>query len=137
MTQPTDRPGIEDLTSDRLDQLYDELWHLRLAQAGADLALQAACRMTDEQRARAEQAEADLARYDEVQGEMNENAINLTRALARAEVTLAAVSAECDRIESAVRSTPTATDLTGGYLACLCHIRAVLDQHGQTPKETT
>ena len=60
MTQPTDRPGIEDLTSDRLDQLYDELWHLRLAQAGADLALQAACRMTDEQRARADRHEATL-----------------------------------------------------------------------------
>ncbi|MBX9425469.1 hypothetical protein [Streptomyces lateritius] len=60
MTQPTDRPGIDQLTSDMLDQLYDELWHLRLAQAGADLALQAACRMTEEQRARAEKAQAAI-----------------------------------------------------------------------------
>ncbi|MGW6395429.1 hypothetical protein ACWFR1_34175 [Streptomyces sp. NPDC055103] len=51
----------------------------------------------------------------------------------RAEAELAAVRDECDRIEAAVRGTPTSTDLTGGYLACLRHIRAVLDQHGQTP----
>ncbi|MFF5784210.1 hypothetical protein ACFY8P_04475 [Streptomyces sp. NPDC012693] len=62
MTQPTDRPGIDHLTSDRLDQLYDELWHLRLDKAGADLALQAACRMTEEQRARADRHEATLER---------------------------------------------------------------------------
>lgn len=60
MTQPTDRLGIDQLTSDMLDQLYDELWHLRLAQAGADLALQAACRMTEEQRVRADRAEAAI-----------------------------------------------------------------------------
>lgn len=134
MTQPTDRPGIDELTSDRLDQLYDELWHLRLAQAGADLALQAACRMTDEQRERAEQAEADLARYDEVQGEMNENAINLTRALARAEVTLTAVR---DLHERNPEADYCAVCSNHGDITWPCATIAVLDQHGQTTKEST
>ncbi|TXS23106.1 hypothetical protein EAO70_04865 [Streptomyces sp. adm13(2018)] len=38
----------------------EELQHLRIAAAGADLALDAACRKTDEQRTRAERAEAKL-----------------------------------------------------------------------------
>ncbi|MFE0647457.1 hypothetical protein ACFVZH_02550 [Streptomyces sp. NPDC059534] len=57
MTQTPDRPGIDHITSDGLDQLH-----------------------------------ADLDRHEEVQGEMNERAIDLTRALARAE-------AEIERME--------------------------------------
>lgn len=40
--------------------------------------------------------------------------------------------AECDRIEAAVRTNPTAPDFDGAYLAALKHIRAAL-----TGEETT
>jgi len=53
------RPRVDQLTDDMLDQLYAELWHLRLAQEGAGLALQAAVRKAEEQRQRAEKAEAE------------------------------------------------------------------------------
>lgn len=70
MTGPSSnpRPRLDDLTDDMLDALYAELWHLRLAQEGAALALQAAVRKTEEQRRRAEQAEAAIAR---VRAELN------------------------------------------------------------------
>lgn len=54
------RPRVDQLTDDQLDQLYAELWHLRLDKEGADLALQAAVRKAEEQRQRAEKAEAEL-----------------------------------------------------------------------------
>lgn len=47
------------------------------------------------------------------------------------EAAVARVRATCDRIETAVRDNPTSPDLDGGYLACLGHIRAALDE----PKE--
>ncbi|MFI5831070.1 hypothetical protein ACIA6C_28115 [Streptomyces sp. NPDC051578] len=51
----------------------------------------------------------------------------------QAEAVLVRVRAECDRIEAAVRDTPTSADLTGGYLAALRHIRAALDPQEPTP----
>ncbi|MGW5003295.1 hypothetical protein ACWEP8_37205 [Streptomyces hydrogenans] len=66
MTDPSSshqcsRPRFIDLATAEQAQLHAELWHLRLAQEGADLALQAAVRKTEEQRQRAEKAEAELA----------------------------------------------------------------------------
>ncbi|MGW6557942.1 hypothetical protein [Streptomyces hydrogenans] len=58
----SDRPRLDQLTDDMLDQLYAELWHLRLDKEGAGLALQAAVRKTEEERRRAEKAEAAIAR---------------------------------------------------------------------------
>lgn len=55
---------------------------------------------------------------------------------ARAERDAAAIErvrAECDRIEAAVTDNPTSPDLAGGYLACLRHIRAALDEHQEQP----
>jgi hypothetical protein len=70
-------------------------------------------------RTRAETAAEDL---------MAETRRSLT-AEARAEeveATTARVYAECDRIEAAVRTNPTAPDFDGAYLTCLKHIRAAL-----------
>lgn len=53
----SDRLSIDQITSDQLDELYD-----------------------------------DLDRYEEVQGEMNERAIDLTRRAARAEAVLARIA---------------------------------------------
>lgn len=55
---------------------------------------------------------------------------------ARAERDAAAIErvrAECDRIEAAVTDNPTSPDLAGGYIACLRHIRAALDEHQEQP----
>ncbi|MFB7936651.1 hypothetical protein [Streptomyces sp. NPDC056049] len=61
MTGPSSnpRPRVDQLTDDTLDA---ELWHLRLDKEGADLALQAAVRKTEEERCRGEKAEAAIAR---------------------------------------------------------------------------
>ena len=185
MTQPTDRPGIDELTSDRLDQLYDELWHLRLAQAGADLALQAACRKTDEQRERADKAAAEVermkllvaassedgqavrmaAQYAEraiENGERAEkaeaeraHAVRIARSAAfdtakaltaqlladqraeQAEATLTAVRKLHDRWECDANVCAVCVDGYGTPVSYPCPTTLVLDQHGQTPKETT
>lgn len=50
-----------------------------------------------------------------------------------AEGAIERVRRECDRIEAAVTGNPTSTDLAGGYLACLRHIRAALDEHQEQP----
>lgn len=55
---------------------------------------------------------------------------------ARAERDAAAIErvrAECDRIEAAVTDNPTSPDLAGGYIACLRHILAALDEHQEQP----
>lgn len=60
MTQPTDRPGIDDLTSDMLDRLYAERDHaVRIARSAAfDTAKALTAQMLAEQRA--DNAEATL-----------------------------------------------------------------------------
>lgn len=100
MTQPTDRPGINDLTSDQLDALYGE----------RDLSrhLLAKVRETSAQLINREQLRAD-----------------------QAEATLAAVRAELTAIDRDVRGkSPVAL---AGIRHTSSRIRAVLDQHGQTP----
>lgn len=76
---------------------------------------------------------ADLDRYEEIQGGMNEHAIDLARRAGLAEEAVERVSAECARIEAAVRANPTDPDFDGAYLAAVKHIRTALD----APKEPT
>ncbi|MFE7517262.1 hypothetical protein ACFU8I_39450 [Streptomyces sp. NPDC057540] len=60
--QPTARPGIDHLTSDELDRLHADLAYLQQLTAEQGQALSRAEAVREEQRTRAEQAEAKLAR---------------------------------------------------------------------------
>lgn len=123
-TVPPVRHTADTITDNDLDQLYARVDFYEAAAARMrDRAEVATVRQTRAEQ-RAEQAEADRDRWQagletaEVQLEHHRR-------------TLDRVRAECDRIEAAVRDNPTSPDLTGGYLACLRHIRAALDD----PKE--
>ncbi|WP_327160508.1 hypothetical protein [Streptomyces zaomyceticus] len=159
-----------------------ELWHLRLDKAGADLALQAGCRQTEEQRQRAKEAEAERDQlraeltalksitsgycfecgrgdcsptadqwYEQrVRADRHEAEAARLSALAQTFQTNACKALEeqnwarhhaeerAEAILTAVRA--AADDLAdgteAGFKAALT-LRAILDQHGQTPKETT
>lgn len=113
-----------------------ELRHLRIAQAGHDLALQAACRKTDEQRERADKA---VAERDAAQGDRDgwrERALGYRLATERVRKLHAPVD---------YRGRPICGHCSGyGGGSCdsgpqdhPCPTVAVLDQQGQTPKETT
>ncbi|MFD9047648.1 hypothetical protein [Streptomyces zaomyceticus] len=154
-TQPTARPGIDqplrivdrtplvDHTEQSLATLYNELEQLRIDKAGADHVSTSWARKADTLRAEIERMKLLVAASSEdgqavrMAAQYAERAIENGEHAKQAEATLTAVRDECDRIEAAVRSTPTTTDLTGGYLACLRHIRSVLDQQGQTSAEPT
>lgn len=112
------------LTPDETARLRDGVAHHC---ARAEQAERAVDHLTDRYRG----AEAELQQWRDTYGEHA-----LRRTLARlygAEAAIERVRAECDRIEAAVRDNPTSPDLAGGYLACLRHVRAALDEH-QDPK---
>jgi hypothetical protein len=131
MTQPTAEQLLNladrtphGLTPDETARLRDGVAHHC---ARAEKAERAVDHLTDRYRG----AEAELQQWRDTYGEHA-----LRRTLARlygAEAAIERVRAECDRIEAAVRDNPTSPDLAGGYLACLRHVRAALDEH-QDPK---
>lgn len=135
----TDRPRVDQLTDDMLDQLYAERDQLAIRVWNAEDASTAWERKADEQQARAEKAEAELDALKTVttgycphcgRGDCSPTAdqwLEQRQRADRAEAAIARVRAECDRIESAVNDNPTNGDLAGGFLACLRHIRAALD----------
>jgi len=103
-----------------------ELRHLRIAQAGHDLALQAACRKTDEQRERADKA---VAERDAAQGDRDgwrERAIGYRLATER-------VRALHSRWEYDANCCSVCVDCYGTPLPYPCPTTRALDQHGQTP----
>ncbi|MGW2203401.1 hypothetical protein [Streptomyces sp. NPDC001774] len=139
MTQPSpaaaqllnlaDRAERHQLTGDEaarlrngINTLYAELGNLRLATAGADHVSAAWARKLREQRERAEQAESRLYALKEAH-------VALAGKAGKDQATVRRVRDECSRIEAAVQDHPTAPELAGGYLACLRHIRAALDEH--------
>ncbi|MFD3636334.1 hypothetical protein, partial [Streptomyces sp. NPDC058664] len=68
MTQPTDQPGIDQLTSDQLDQLYARL---ATAEREADEAIAAAAHLTRLIGKRAAKAEATLAAVRKLHAPVN------------------------------------------------------------------
>lgn len=155
MTQPTDRPGIDQLRQQYATAVRDNVRvrlgpnALRLAEEGhpvmlniseAEAAADAVLAVRDAEMERMKllvAASSEDGQAVRMAAQYAERAIENGERAERADAILTAVRDECDRIEAAVRSTPTTTDLTGGYLACLRHIRGVLDQHGQTSPEPT
>lgn len=97
-----------------------ELRHLRIAQAGHDLALQAACRKTEEQQQRAEQAEAAIGRIRALHAEGHDGRCESC-----------GVRWPCLNI-CRLNTPPGCRNCEEWHTPA-----AVLDQHGQTPKETT
>lgn len=148
MTQPTDRPGIDDLTSDMLDQLYERLDQ---AEREADEAITAAAHLTrligkrsekaernaEKQRRRADGAEtelhtlrcglrangADPTQIQNLWAQIHLRNRQWREEKQRAEATLTAVRAAADDLADGTEA---------GFKAALV-LRAVLDQHGQTP----
>ncbi|MHA4774739.1 hypothetical protein L1085_009575 [Streptomyces sp. MSC1_001] len=102
MTQPTDRPGIDDLTSDMLDQLYDDRDRYEAERDSIQRIHAALAEQARKHHARAEQAEA----------------------------TLDAVRDELAAIDRDVRGKSVVA--LAGIRHTSSRIRAVLDQHDQT-----
>jgi hypothetical protein len=76
-----------------------------------------------------------LQNFDEL--DIADICANSEAAATKAQVTLERVRSECDRIEAAVRATPTSPDFDGAYLAAIGHIRAALQPPAtQEPAET-
>ncbi|MFB7605242.1 hypothetical protein [Streptomyces gardneri] len=94
MTQPTDRPGIDHLTSDQLDALYREIDTLRAVCQSNKQAYVGAVKSAWAAEERAKQAEATL---------------------------------------TAVRELATQWAILRAHGSAATELRAVLDQHGQTP----
>lgn len=92
----TDRKTLDQMNSDDLDELYN-----------------------------------DLDRYEEVQGEMNERAIDLTRHAARAEAAIARVRAVVH-----VADDEDVTDWQRGFRACSVVTLAALDEPAPGPAAT-
>ncbi|MFD3336121.1 hypothetical protein ACFWV1_26260 [Streptomyces sp. NPDC058700] len=122
-----------------------ELWHLRLDKAGSDLALQAACRQTEEQRARAEKAQAELTALKATssgycghcgRGDCSPTADQWYEQRVRAEkaeATLTAVRDELTAIDRDRDRLDVGCEAFGdGYRDAAARIRIVLDQHDQT-----
>lgn len=110
MTQPTDRPGINHLTSDGLDDLYREIDTLRAVCEGNKRHVQIVIADLDAALTRAERAEAT---------------IECVRALHARN----AHTGDCEHC--------SARDYPDYAVPHPCPTAAALDQHGQTPKETT
>jgi hypothetical protein len=102
VTQPTDRPGIDDLTSDMLDQLYDDRDRYEAERDSIQRIHAALAEQARKHHARAEQAEA----------------------------TLDAVRDELAAIDRDVRGKSVVA--LAGIRHTSSRIRAVLDQHDQT-----
>lgn len=98
----TDRPRVDQLTDDMLDQLYAELWHLRLDKEGAGLTLRTVTRRAQEQRERAEKAESELDRLTAMASRYSDRAIENGERADRAEDAIARVRALHERYRSAL-----------------------------------
>ncbi|WP_329126160.1 hypothetical protein [Streptomyces sp. NBC_01353] len=82
---------------------------------------------------RGTKAEATIERMKRTNRMVNGGARESRERAERAEAAIERVRDECDRIEAAVHDNPTNPDVAGGYLACLRHIRAALDEHQEQP----
>lgn len=116
MTQPTNRPGIDDLTSDQLDQLYVERdwWHQAYL----------ASRDYEDRR---------TAERDQFQRERNEQHARADKA----EAALTAIRKLHERWDADPANCAHCVDGYGTPIRYPCPTLAVLDQHGQTTKEPT
>lgn len=104
----TGRKTLDQMTSDELDELHDQLDRLR-----QDLAQQA----------------QEMATWRAMANALDAGTPGTPRdRAARAEAAVERVSTECDRIEAAVRANPQAPDFDGAYLAAIGHIRTALDE---------
>lgn len=101
-----------------LDAANAELGRLRIDVAGADLALNAACRKTDEQRQRAERAEADRDCVDRLRKAALDGR---NAAVQRADKAEAALEAFRDRVQAIT------DEARGGIREQLGYALAVLD----------
>jgi len=139
----TDRIGLDRLTSDQLDQLYDRLETLEAGARERSALLEEARDALENAGALGahgndwprlapaiEALAADRDRYEEVVGEMNEKAIDLTRRIAELET---AAAPEVDRRSLHARHVAALTDAypdlrhTADHIANL--ILGVRDEH--------
>lgn len=88
-------------------------------------------RLDDLTSAQLDQLYADLDRYEEVQGEMNENAIDLTRRAARAEAAIARVRSIPRLPHSSQQTGELGRAYTRGWESVISAIDTALDE----PKE--
>lgn len=133
MTQPTDRPDINHLTSDMLDQLYAERDRYRTAWTSARARTQAHQEGTlrhvadrDSWKSWTKKAESQLAALKRAHVALAEQA-------AKDQATLTAVRKLHDRWECDANVCAVCVDGYGNPVSYPCPTTRLLDQYGQTP----
>ncbi|MFD3333557.1 hypothetical protein ACFWV1_13055 [Streptomyces sp. NPDC058700] len=124
----TDRPGIDDLTSDMLDQLYGDLdWAREQTLAAQQEATASATRL--------ERTEAERDMLGRETDRLRKDWVEMRTRAEKAEATLTAVRELVTRANQAHAADDS--DYGTGKYNLASRLLAVLDQHGQTTKELT